>query len=795
MKKILLSLAVIAMAAGCSMVDEGGVPSGKNIIRVTSDEGTRTEIVTDDDVNFRHNWVEGDAIALFDAKDILKYELVGEGGSTVADFAGEAPVKQKAPYYAFYPYKDNIDIYNDATNQSKFLYNFPNEVEYDGGVMAGSNVMIGFTDEKNLSMKNACAYIRVSLSAQDLSFLDEIEIIANGGELIAGPHLVGIDADGVPFTEPCYDKADGTAAGAERSYLSNVLKVKFPESKFIYANSSVFYIPVPAVDLSEGLSFNLYGNFSGDSEINLTSSTATLERNNVLVMPDYRITINYALLTDGEHFNVALKKMVNDTVTLTGTIDNIIKKITFKVNEELEGLEGTDVSAFGDGSIIATLEEGNEIVIHAANPDIRTNADASYMYSRMQALETVEGWELVDTKMSTTMRNMFWNARVLKNIDLSHMDTRNNTNMWSMFCNMFEFDDSFFAQIKGWNTENLVYLAYAFAGTKITAADLSCWDLSSLYNMNYCFQNCDQLTDIDWSGYSFPSLKYMYYTFDQCDKLKTANISGMNLPVATDISYMFNKCTALETADASNMNIPKVEDISRFFYGCTSLKSASLANCKAGSLKEMRSIFYNDAALETADMTNLDVSTATNINYLFYHCTSIKHIDLSTWDFSSWSTTITVSNARPQSIGYIFTGCTALESIDMSKPGWDFGDVTGMYQWLDACPSLKEWKLGKDCTMEKITYHSYSWRNLATSATTSDPLKFYCSAAAAQSMLRAANSGNLRTWLKKGTFRFYSINNESVALKVFYDGTETTDVTVADNAEKRAKITVTDPAL
>lgn len=793
MKKILLSLAVIAMAAGCSLVDEGGVPSGKNIIRVTSDEGTRTEIVTDDDVTFRHNWVEGDAIALFDATDILKYELVGEGGTTTADFTGEEPVKQKAPYYAIYPYKDNIDIYNDATHQSKFLYNFPAELEIaEGSNVAGSNVMIGFTDGKSLNMKNACSYVRVSVSAQDLSFLDELEIVARGGEAIAGPYLVGIDNDGVPFTEYF---PGATADGATVEKQPNRVVVKFPESKFIYANSSVFYIPLPAVELSDGLDFNLYGNFSGDAEINLTSSTATLERNNVLVMPDYRITINYALLTDGEHFNVALKKMVNDTVTLSGTIDNIIKKITFKVNEELEGLEGTDVSAFGDGSIIATLEGDNEIVIHAANPDIRTNADASYMYSRMQALETVEGWDLVDTKMSTTMRNMFWNARVLKDIDLSHMDTRNNTNMWSMFCNMFEFDDSLFAQIKGWNTENLVYLTYAFAGTKITAADLSCWDLSSLYNMNYCFQNCDQLTDIDWSGYSFPSLKYMYYTFDQCDKLKTANISGMNLPVATDISYMFNKCTALETADASNMNIPKVEDISRFFYGCTSLKSASLANCKAGSLKEMRSIFYNDAALETADMTNLDVSTATNINYLFYHCTSIKHIDLSTWDFSSWSTTITVSNARPQSIGYIFTGCTALESIDMSKPGWDFGDVTGMYQWLDACPSLKEWKLGKDCTMEKITYHSYSWRNLATSATTSDPLKFYCSAAAAQSMLRAANSGNLRTWLKKGTFRFYSINNESVALKVFYDGTETTDVTVADNAEKRAKITVTDPAL
>ena len=50
MKKLLLSLAVVAMAAGCSLVDEGGVPAGKKILRVTSDEGTRTEIVTDDEV-------------------------------------------------------------------------------------------------------------------------------------------------------------------------------------------------------------------------------------------------------------------------------------------------------------------------------------------------------------------------------------------------------------------------------------------------------------------------------------------------------------------------------------------------------------------------------------------------------------------------------------------------------------------------------------------------------------------------------------------------------------------------
>ena len=80
MKKVLFALTLALLAFGCTKVEEGGVPFGKNTLRVSSDEATRTAIVTDDNVTFRHNWVKGDAIALFDATDALKYELVGEGG-------------------------------------------------------------------------------------------------------------------------------------------------------------------------------------------------------------------------------------------------------------------------------------------------------------------------------------------------------------------------------------------------------------------------------------------------------------------------------------------------------------------------------------------------------------------------------------------------------------------------------------------------------------------------------------------------------------------------------------------
>ena len=294
MKKVLFALTLALLAFGCTKVEEGSVPFGKNTLRVSSDEATRTAIVTDDNVTFRHNWVKGDAIALFDARDILKYEMVGDGGSTVADFTGEAPVKQQAPYYAVYPYKDNIDIYNDATNQSKFLYNFPAEIEYDGTTMAGSNVMIGFTDGKYLNMKNACSYVCLKFSSPYLCFVKSIEITAKGGEALAGPHLVGIDANGVPFTEVFNDKE-----------CSSTVKVVFPGDKMLTANTDIFYIPLPAVDLSAGLSFVLNGDFGGEPSLNLTSSGATLERNTVLVMEEYRLPSEEAKIGDVIYETVA----------------------------------------------------------------------------------------------------------------------------------------------------------------------------------------------------------------------------------------------------------------------------------------------------------------------------------------------------------------------------------------------------------------------------------------------------------------------------------------------------------
>ena len=350
MKKVLFSLAVIAMAVGCAKVDEGSVPSGFKTLHVSSDGATRTEIVTDDDVTFLHNWVKGDAIALYDASDALRYELVGDGGSTTGDFTGPAPVKQTPPYYAFYPYGDVIDVPVGDPKQVKFLYDFPSEIEYAGTPMVGSNVMIGFTGSDNLVMKNACSYVRVSLLSAYVGRMEELVIVARGGESIAGPHYVCIGSDGIPFVEEA-----PSAPGLKPDY--STVTIKFPERIGIYANATEFYIPLPPVELSQGLAFILKGDFAGEPTINITSSTATLERNTVLVMEEYKLPSEEARIgeviyeTVADAFAAANASDEDVTITILRTCfagsplildDTGAGKVTLNLNGKALHLDATN---------------------------------------------------------------------------------------------------------------------------------------------------------------------------------------------------------------------------------------------------------------------------------------------------------------------------------------------------------------------------------------------------------------------------------------------------------------------
>ena len=421
MKKLLISLAAAVMAVGCTMVDEGGITVEKNALLASSKDNTRTEMVQDGET-FYHNWVKGDAFALMDGARFIKYELQGEGGSTDEVFTGEAPVGP-GPYYVYYPYKETfMDIYTDATVKSTFEWVFPSEVEYTGGNIAGEDAMIGLSiDGKKVSMKNMCGYVRLNIITPSISFLKTLEITAPGGEAIAGPYHVDLTPEGIPELTPL--------ESYENIVPSNKVTINFPD-KIMTVMGTELFVPLPAIDLSEGLTFVFKGDFDGEEEIRLSSSTATLERNIVLVMPDYSMPSQEAKIGDvlyetlAEAFAVA--NASNEDVTIdvlrtcvattrlplnnsgTGEVTLNLNGRTVSMTNQIRiagrKLTITDLSATSAesaGSIISTYSEGRAIYLENKDSELIMNAGklVSQNYGAIYSLGaiTLEGNASVTT--------------------------------------------------------------------------------------------------------------------------------------------------------------------------------------------------------------------------------------------------------------------------------------------------------------------------------------------------------------------------------------------------------------
>lgn len=659
MKKLLFAIALLGMAASCTLNEFDKVQkSGKNTISVVAGEQTRMAIATDDDVTFKHIWEKDDAIAVFDGQNAVKYEIVGEGGDVKADFTGDA-LKEEAPYPVFYPYsEDNIDIYEQVNLQNIFRYDFPTEATYqDGEHVIGGHVMYGFCDGGSVDLKNVCSFIRISLSAQELSYLDAIQIHAVGGEAIAGPAMIGIDEYGVPTFE--FDES-----ARKRDVDYSTFTVKFDSSRWITAGGTSFYVALPPVELSKGLEFFFEGEFSGDKEIYLKSTSATLERNTVLLMPNHDIRISYGLLTNGKEFNYAIKKMFNDTVTSPSAWNDAVpevEKIIFQTDVDLTDVEGVDVSALGDGSVIA-VKDGSAVTVSTSFHELRTNPDASFMFSWMSGLTSVENFDKLDTKMSTTIRNMFWNARTLKDIDLTKVDTRKVTSMWSTFCNMYLFDDEKFAIVSKWDQRNVVYYNYAFCGTAITEADLTEFNCSKAGDLTSMFQSCSKLKKVNMSKFASENVTDLYYTFYNLASVELIDISGLDTRNTTTMFGMFATCPLLKKIVVGpNFTGPKVTTMADMFYKDYVLEEIDMSNFKTTTaLKSLYRTFIDCQSIKELDLSGLITDNVTSYYACFDRCYKLEKLDMSNAILPPKATVV-------PDCQYIFYGCTNMKELRLDK--------------------------------------------------------------------------------------------------------------------------------
>ena len=469
------------------------------------------------------------------------------------------------------------------------------------------------------------------------------------------------------------------------------------------------------------------------------------------IMPEENVTIR------AEWSKVTIAKSMDGTVNTMGdpimkrytsgtstdyhssTYKSKITSIVTKDNLEIptSAIEYWDVSAAGDGSVIAYVEDdgsgnGTYKVTIGGQGGIIANPNSSYLFYRFDNLENID-LTYLDTSQVTNMSYMFYNCssltslyvsnfntsnvtsmgsmfdgcRSLTSLDLSHFDTSNVTSMSDMFSNCSSLTS---LDLSHFNTSQVTKMSYMFYGcTSLTSLDVSNFDTSSVTNMQYMFDGCSSLTSLDVSNFNTSNVTSMGSMFDGCRSLTSLDLSHFDTSKVTNMSYMFDGCSGLTNLDVSHFDTSQVTsmgsmfmlcsgltslDVSHFdtskvtsmvymFNNCSSLTSLDLSNFDTSNVTSMSDMFSNCSSLTSLDVSSFDTSNVTNMSGMFNNCRSLIELDLSNFDTSN---VITMGGDHP--MYSMFSNCINLKTLNLSS--WDTSKVTSMGYMFSGCSSLKE---------------------------------------------------------------------------------------------------------
>ena len=279
----------------------------------------------------------------------------------------------------------------------------------------------------------------------------------------------------------------------------------------------------------------------------------------------------------------------------------------------------------------------------------------------------------VNTKNVTNMRSMFSNCSSLVSLDLSGFDTKNVTDMGYMFfkCSgLSSLDLSVFNTNNATNMEDMFYNC-----SGLTSLDLSSFDTRNVTNMSSMFGSCSGLTGLDLSGFDTKNVTNMRSMFSNCSSLVSLDLSGFDTRNVTNMGSMFGSCSGLTSLDLSGFDTRKVTYMSDMFQSCSGLTGLDLSGFDTKNVTMMYRMFGGCSGLTSIDLSSFDTRNVTNMSSMFDSCSGLTGLDLSGFDTRNATNMV-----------YMFDGCSGLTSLDLSK--FDTKNVTSMYRMFGGCSAL-----------------------------------------------------------------------------------------------------------
>ena len=296
--------------------------------------------------------------------------------------------------------------------------------------------------------------------------------------------------------------------------------------------------------------------------------------------------------------------------------------------------------------------------------------------------------------------SMFRDCEKIIEIDLSHFDTSQVTNMSRMFYNC----------------------------TSLISLDLTNLETSNVEDMNRLFVRCSLLSSLDLSNFNTSQVKYMYSMFHECSGLKTLNISSFDTSQVTFMFRMFYNCNSLNSLYLSNFVTSKVTNMEQMFYNCSSLTLLNLSNFDTSKVTTMKDMFYSCTKLASIDLTNSNTSNVQIMSNMFGMCTLLKELNLSSFDTSrvttmfrmfSYCSNLILLNlnnfvtSKVDNMLMMFINCSSLKFLDLSN--FDTKKITDMNGMFAYCNSLNSLNLSNFDTsnVKNLSFLFFDCSNLS----------------------------------------------------------------------------------
>jgi len=349
----------------------------------------------------------------------------------------------------------------------------------------------------------------------------------------------------------------------------------------------------PAID--EAMNASYMGKITVSS-----SYVPTLETENMMVAMSIK---NYY---DGNGYNFDY----NATFTQEEKYIFTLKKIVFQneINPYPQAKEVIDFSVNQDKSVMgyyvlntkeSESEEDSYTLYIQANGKIKMNYNGSYYFFFRDDYENSEilGIENIDTSLTTDMREMFrgWDFTEL---DLSHFDTRNVTNMSSMF----------------------------YGANQLTSLDLTPLDTSKVTDMSNMFSDMSGLTSLNLSNLDTRNVTDMRAMFSEMYALTSLDLSHFNTSKVTDMWGLFRGMSSITSLDVSHFDTSNVTNMSQMFSDVSGLTSLNLSNLDTRNVTDMSSMFSGMSVLTTLDLSLLDTSKVTSMQSMFLEDSQLTNI-------------------------------------------------------------------------------------------------------------------------------------------------------------------------